>query len=476
MRVAFLNPMFGVDFTKSARWFARSRGRVQRHPDYFATAAAVVEAAGHEVFFLDAQAKNMPTEDVVPRLRKFAPDLVVHQTSTPSIDADIASAALCKDATGAPNVFIGPHVSAEPEDTLRRADHAVDAVALGEYDYTVRDLADGVAVSECAGAAWLDGSDFVRNAARPFIENLDELPFPAWRHIDIGDYRDAGKLFPFLTLISGRGCMNRCSFCQLPQVMNGHQYRTRSVGHVVDEIEYDLKLFPDLQEIMFEDDTLTIRTHQDRLVALCEEMVRRQLPVAWSANARVDVNDLEVLQLMKRSGCRMVCVGFEFGDQDMLDRVRKGTNVDMMFTFAENARKAGIRVHGCFMVGGPGETRDSARKTIELAQRLKIDTAQFSGVVAYPGTAFYDWAKSENCLTVHEWRDWVDENYEQVATHSLPGLSVDEINALIDEGLRRFYLRPSQMMRMLLNIRTKADVRAKWHGLKSFLGYFGSGG
>ena len=318
MRVAFFNPMFGKDFTKSARWFARSRGRVQRHPDYLCTAAATVEAAGHGLFFLDAQAKNLSTEDALPDIKGFRPDLIVYQTSTPSIYADIAAARLCRDATGALNVLVGPHVSAEPEDTLRRADGAVDAVAVGEYDYTVRDLADGVPIHDCLGVAWLDGERFAMNPARPYIENLDELPFPAWRHIDIHDYRDAGKLFPFLTLISGRGCPNRCTFCQLPQVMNGRRYRKRSVQSVVAEIERDLELFPDLKEIMFEDDTLTMRPFRDRLVALCEELIRRDWPISWSANARVDLNDLEALKLMKRAGCRMLCVGFESGDPAVL--------------------------------------------------------------------------------------------------------------------------------------------------------------
>ena len=321
MRVAFLNPMFGKDFTKSARWFARSRGRVQRHPDYFCTAAAVVESAGHTIMFLDAQAKNMPTDVLLPRLKAFQPDMVVYQASTPSIDADIESARVCKDAVGGLHVMIGPHVTAEPEDTLRLADGALDAVTLAEYDYTVRDLANGVAIRDCQGLAWMDGSRYVANPGRPYIENLDEVPFPAWKHIDINDYHDFGKLFPFLTLISGRGCRAKCTFCQLPQVMNGHTYRTRSVENVVDEIEYDMRLFPNLKEIMFEDDTLTMRSSQDRLVALCEEMIRRKVPISWSANARVDVNDLDVLKLMKRAGCRWLCVGFEFGDQQVLNNV-----------------------------------------------------------------------------------------------------------------------------------------------------------
>jgi radical SAM superfamily enzyme YgiQ (UPF0313 family) len=226
---------------------------------------------------------------------------------------------------------------------------------------------------------------------------------------------------------------------------------------------------------MFEDDTLTIRSNRDRLAELCEGMVRRNLGLSWSANARVDLNDLEILRLMNRSGCRMLCVGFEFGDEGVLERVGKGTTIEMMHTFADNARRAGIRIHGCFMIGGPGETPASARKTIELAQQLKIDTAQFSGVVAYPGTAYYQWAKENGYLIPKEWREWVDDNFEQVTTQSLPDLPVDDINALIDEGLRKFYLRPSQMLRMVGNIRTMADVKAKLHGFRSFLNYFKQG-
>lgn len=472
MRAAFLNPMFGRDFTKSARWFARSRGRVQRHPDYLCTAAAVLEAAGHEVYFRDAQAKNEPTQALIPALRAFQPDLAVLQTSTPSIDADIEAAHACKNATGARVVLVGSHVSAVPEDTLERAQGAVDAIALGEYDHTLRDLANGVPLADCAGLAYPEAGGVVRTAPRPYIEDLDELPFPAWQHISLEDYRDAGKLFPFLTLLSGRGCFGRCTFCQYPQVMTGRRYRARSPENVLDEIAHDRRLFPNLREIMFEDDTLLAPAHEARLTALCEGLVERRFGMAWSANARVDGADLATLRLMKRSGCRMLCVGFEFGNQGILDNVCKGTTPDDMRRFAENARRAGIRVHGCFMIGGPGETPETARETIQLALELPIDTAQFSGVVAYPGTEFYEWARAEGCLVPGDWREWVDADYEQVTTVDLPGMPVAAINAHIDEGLSRFYLRPRQMVRMAFNIRSWADLRAKWHGLRSFLGYF----
>ena len=475
MRVAFLNAFFGRDFTKSARWFARSRGRVQRHPDYLCTAAATTRAAGHEIFVLDAQAKNWPTDEALPRIRDFGPDLIVHQTSTPSIDSDIAAARACRDATDAITVLVGPHVTAEPEDTLARARGGVDALAIGEYDLTIRDLANGASVEECAGLAWSRDGQVVHNPSRPHIQDLDQLPFPAWEHIDIGDYRDAGKLFPFITLITGRGCWGRCTFCQLPQVMNGRRYRSRSMESVLAEIDYDLSLFPNLREIMFEDDTFVSSANRERVAAVCEGLLKKDCGLAWSANARADFDDPELFRLMKRSGCRMLCVGFEFGDQEVLDSVNKGVTIDRMYAFAETAYRAGLRIHGCFMFGGPGETLDTARKTIDLALGLKIDTAQFSGVVAYPGTEYYAWAKANGYLIPSQWRDWVDGSYEQCTTQALPELSSEQTNALIDEGLRRFYLRPRQMVRMLMKIRSMADVRAKLHGLRSFCGYFASG-
>lgn len=477
MRVAVLNPMFGKDFTKSARWFARSRGRVQRHPDYLAQAVGVLEASGHDLLFMDCQAKNMPTDEVIANhLKPFKPDLVIYQATTPSIYADIESARMCKEAVGGIHIMVGPHVSAEPESTLRAANGCLDGVARHEFDYILRDLAKGVSVKDCPGVSWMDGETYHENPDMPYIENLDELPFPAWHHLDMNDYKDGAKLFPFVTQITARGCRYRCSYCQIPQVMNGHRYRPHSVERVVDEMLYNQRVIPGLREIMFEDDTLTMRIARDRLVALCEEIIRRDVKLSWSANARVDLNDLEVLRLMKRSGCRMLCVGFEFGDQKILNNVKKGTTVDQMYTFAENAAKAKIRIHGCFMIGGPEETRETALKTIEMSQQLKIDTAQFTGVVAYPGTSYYEWAKEAGALIPDDWNKWVTKDFEQAATVNLPTMSKDEISELVDQGLRTFYLRPTQVWRMARNISGVSDVKAKFHGLMSFLGYFATNG
>lgn len=171
----------------------------------------------------------------------------------------------------------------------------------------------------------------------------------------------------------------------------------------------------------------------------------------------------------------MLVVGYEFGNQEILNRVKKGTILEQMKIFTQNCKKIGIRIHGCFMIGGPGETKESAQETINFAQSLEIDTVQFSGLCPYPGTEFYSWCKENSYLVPDDWDKWVDENLEQRAIVNYPQLSVNEINQLIDEGLRNFYLRPKQIFTILKNFRSWSDVKTKLYGLKSFLNYFNFG-
>lgn len=477
MKVLILNPAYGEGFTKSARWFAKSRGRVQRHPDQLCYAIAVVEEAGHKCHFVDGAAKGTSKAETQELLKTFKPDMVVIQATTPSIYSDLDYARMAKETLSKDvlTVMVGSHVSAEPDDTLIKGNGALDVIARGEYDYTLRDLANGDSLKEIQGVVHWDAGQVIHNSPRPLIVDVDRLPFPAWHHIDPYDYPDAGKRYPFITLIGGRGCEAYCTFCVLPQVMYGQKYRARSPELVVDEMEYDLKLFPFLKEIMFEDDTLTLRRHWDRLEAICEEILRRDLKISWSCNVRADFRNEELMRLMKRAGCRWVCVGFEFGNQQILNNIRKGTKLDHMREFAEKAYRAGLQVNGCFMIGGPGETRETALQTIEFAKSLPIATAQFTGVTAYPGTQYYDEMKEAGYLVPKDWTEWVDENYEQRTLVDFPQLSIDEINQLVDKGLREFYMRPTQVWRTLRDIRSWTDIKTKFHGLKSFADYFGEG-
>jgi anaerobic magnesium-protoporphyrin IX monomethyl ester cyclase len=469
-----LNPPVVKDFCRSARWAARSRGRVQRHPDWLLTAVAVLEAAGCTVDFLDGPAINLSREQVALALKKSRPGLLVLHTTTPSIDSDLSYGFLAKELLpDCRTVVVGPHVTAEPENTLQRANGAVDVVVRGEYDYTLRELAElaglGWGTSNLAkiqGIAYLGGEgEVVETPLRPYLD-VNELPFPAWYHIDPRWYRDGGKRFPFITLISGRGCFGRCTFCRDVPLMEGKKLRMKDPELVVDEIEYDFSLFPYLREVMFETNTFTASPRH--VQGVCEEILRRRLTLSWSCNCRTDV-DLKLLPLMKRAGCRMLMVGFEFGTQESLDAVKKGTILEHSIGLATEAKRLGLTVHGCFMFGAPGETKESALKTIEFAKSLPVDTVQFSGICAYPGSEIYQWASEKGFLVPRTWREWVDKDWEQVTVLSYPELDKDEIDRLIDRGLREFYLRPKQVIRMAMGIRTLDDLRRKLYGFRSFL-------
>ncbi|MHA1730318.1 MAG: B12-binding domain-containing radical SAM protein [Promethearchaeota archaeon] len=468
MRVFCLNPSYGDDFCRSARWAAKSRGRVQRHPDWYLIAVAVLERAGHEVKFLDAAALNVGRAETLRVVREFRPDLFIFHTTTPSINSDLSYARAVKDELDIPTVAFGPHVTAEPDDTFKLAGGGLDVVVRGEYDYTFLDLADGKPLGEVPGVSYLDHGKVVHNEERPPCD-IDDLPFPAWHHVKPEWYRDAGKLYPFLTLISGRGCFGRCTFCRDVQVMYGRRLRMRKPALIVDEIEDDFRRFPQIREVMFETDTFTaVPKHVE---AVCREILDRGLDVTWSCNTRVDTR-LDLLPLMKKAGCRMLMVGFEFGSQAALDAVKKGVTLNQSVRFAREASRLGFTIHGCFMVGAPGETPDMARETFRLARSLPLDTIQVSGICTYPGTELYRWAREGGYIVPQRWEDWVDENREQVTLLSYPQLSKEQIDALIDEGLRSFYLRPRQLLKMVGNIRTWGDIRRKLYGLRSFLDYF----
>lgn len=467
MRILVVNPSYGKDFVRSQRWPARSRGRVQRHPDYLAIAIAVLERDGHQCKLVDAAAKNMPLSGVEEIARYFKPELAIIHTTTPSIYNDVEHAEMLKDL-GSITVLVGAHASALPEETMQLSPK-IDYIARGEYDYILGDIANQKPAKDTLGLTFRDGKDIVHNKPRPLIENLDELPFPAWHHIDIYDYYDY-KLFPFITMISGRGCPNSCTFCLLPQVLYGRKYRLRSASNVVDEIEYDLELFPDLKAVMFEDDTLTADGNRTR--EICNEILRRGIKISWSANARADLDDLDLMKLMKEAGCRMLVVGFEFGDQQILDNVHKRLTIEQMKEFSALAKKVGIKVHGCFMVGGPGETKETVGKTMQLIRDLELDTIQISALTPYPGTKFYDWCRENNYIVAKDWTEWVD-NTEQTTVISYPNLSRREIIGLVDRGLyQNFYLRPSTWWHHLTTIESFDEFKRKLRGAWSLADYW----
>jgi len=475
MKVLLINEPFVKDFCRTQRWAARTRGRVLRAPDWLAYATAVLERESLKVKLLDMVAENQSKDDLSRIIKEENPDFVVLDSTTPSIYSDIDCARIVKENSKAKVIMVGPHISALPEETLLLAQGAVDVACIGEYDYTVRDVVKNFPdLAGVPGIAYYRNGVVSKTAMRPLIENLDGLPFPAWHHLDLMKYFDGGKLYPYIDIFSGRGCPNRCIFCLWPQLMHGTSYRLRSPSNVVDEMEYDIRLCPQVKktgEFFFEDDTFTV--DKSRCISICEEILRRNLKVTFSVNARVDNADLEMFRIMKRAGCRELLVGFESGVQQILDNVNKRISIQQSRKFMELAKRVGLQVHGCFVIGLPGETEETARQTIDFALSLGCDTLQFSGAVPFPGTNFFALAEREGWLSSRDWSRWLGAG-EQKGLVNYPGLSEERIDYYVDLGLRRFYLRPTYMLKFLFATQSKADLYRKLRGAFNYLNYIWS--
>lgn len=472
MKTLLINEPYVPGFNRTQRWAARTRGRVLRAPDWLAYATAVLEEAGEEAKLFDFPAMDWDKQDLRELIKREQPDFVVLDSTTPSIYSDIECARICKEMSNATIIMVGPHASALPEETLKLADHAVDIICIGEYDYTVLDVIRHIdKVQSVDGICYFEDGIPTKTDPRPLVEDLDELPFPAWHQLDLMKYFDGSKLYPYIDIFSGRGCPHRCMFCLWPQVMHGQRVRLRRPERVVDEIEYDIRLCPQVArggEFFFEDDTFTLV--KSNAMAICEEILRRNLKITFSVNARTDTADEELFRMLKRAGCRELLVGFESGDDDILSLMRKKESVEDARGFMELAHKTGIDVHGCFVLGYPGDTEESMEKTIDFALGLGLHTVQFSGAVPFPGTRYFDFCRERGLLKTDQWDAWLNDG-EQAAVIECPGLSCESINDAVDRGLRRFYFRPLYMLKFLLQTRSTSDLYRKLRGAKNFVSY-----
>ncbi|TRZ55214.1 radical SAM protein [archaeon] len=444
MKVLLLNPPFLPKFSRQSRSPCVTKGGTFYFPYFLSYCAGAVEKAGFETKLADAVADCWNKEQTVQFAKEFNPELIVIDTSTPSIVNDMEVADELKDALPNSHItLVGTHPTALPEETLKNC--KADSVCRGEYDYTVRDLA--IALKEQGQLKTVEGLSFkhnsktIHNEKRELIKNLDELPFVSevfLKHFGkegIKKYFYASLRWPQTTLLTARGCPYSCFFCNSPLK---HSYRPRSVENVIAELEFIQKEMPFVKEIMFEDETFP--AVKDRTIKLCDEIAKRKIKLKWSCNARVNT-DLETLKSMKRAGCRLMCVGFEASEQEVLDSIDKKTTKDMQLEFMKNSRKAGILVNGCFIFGLPSDTKETMRRTLEFAKQLNCDTSQFYPLMVYPGTASYEWAKKNNFLETEDYSKWLTPDGQMTTTLSRPGMSRDELLAFCDLARKEYYMR-----------------------------------
>ena len=418
------------------------------YPYYLAYATGVLERAGFEVKLLDAVAEGMTHQDAINFAAEFKPDVLVTDTSTPSIYNDAKISDEIKTLTGCFVVLVGTHPTALPEETFGLGN--IDAVCRGEYDYTlldlVRKLESGGKPDLVDGISYRKDGKIHHNKNRDLIENLDDLPFVSVvykKHLNIRKYFYASLMHPQITILTARGCPYNCSFCNAPFK---NSYRTRSVENVANEFEWINKNLPEVREIMIEDETFPV--NKKRVLDLCRELKKRGIGIKWSCNARVNT-DFETLDAMGGAGCRLMCVGFESPDQTSLDVINKKTTKDMQLEFMKNSKRAGLLVNGCFILGLPGDTKETIKRTVNFAKELRPDTAQFYPLMAYPGTSAYKWAKDNGLLITEDFSKLVTKNGMHNTVISRPGLTDMELVELCDEARRQFYARPSYVLSKL---------------------------
>jgi len=438
VNILFLNPPFRGTFNREVRFQAVSPQKALHPPIMLAYAAAVCEKEGHKVDVIDAPALEIGENEVMKRIAKFRPDFAVMLTSTASVISDGKIAEKIAKRTGAKTVAVGVHATAVPDDTLGRG---FDIVARGEYEYTVKELAQGTPLPKVLGISYRKGKKVLGNAPRPLIRDLDELPFPLRKYLPNEKYYSALYKNPFTFMLAGRGCPHQCIFCATPQLMSGRGYRMRSVGNVVDEMEYLEKNFR-FKSVLFNDDTLNV--NKKYILELCREIKGRGIKIPWIAYSRVDSVDLEIAKAMKGAGCFLVKVGFESGNPQILKNMKKGARatVEQAKEAAKLFRDAGIQVHGTFVFGMPGETKDTIRQTIDFAKGLDLDFVQFSIAQAYPGTEFYEYLKKNNYLRYKTWEDYLDDCGCIKPMFEYPNLSIPEMEKGIKTAYREYYLRP----------------------------------
>jgi anaerobic magnesium-protoporphyrin IX monomethyl ester cyclase len=476
MKILTLNPPFLPKYSREQRSPAVTKSGTLYYPMWLAYATGVLEKEGHDVKLLDAPAKRQSIDGVLDFIRFFRPEMAVLDTSTPSIYSDAKFAARIKEILPRCTiVLVGPHVSALPDESIR-LDPAIDIVARREYDYTVRDLAralrGGGDLEEVLGITFRRNGKILRTGDRPYIDELNKIPFVSQvygRHLSVEDYFYSICQYPEITIITGRGCPHRCTYCVYPQAFQGRQYRARSSENVVQEFQYIAETFPSVREIFIEDDTFTIE--RDRCREICQKLIESRNRISWTANARADV-DFETLEIMKQAGCRLLCVGVESGNQHVLDTMRKGLSLERIRAFFRDAKKAGILIHGCFMVGNRGDDEGTLEETLRFAKELNPDTAQFFPLMIYPGTEAYHWAKQEGLILTEDFSQWVTNEGLHHSVVNLSGLSNADTVAFCDRARREFYLRPVYVISKLRqSLRHPSELRRTTKSLRTFLKY-----
>ena len=439
MKVLFVNPPQTASKYKFMGVIAPPLG--------IAYMAGVLQENNIDVEILDASAEDMDFKDVEKELLKRKPDLVALTALTPTIGRALETAQVVKETLPDAIVVMGGyHPTFNFIETLE--DENVDIVIRGEGEYIMLNLVQALenqsSLHDVKGIVFEDknSKEIVVNPEAPLIQDLDELPFPALNLLPMKKYRLLDMDTHMTTMITTRGCPMQCSFCS-SAAMHGKKIRERSVENIVDEIEY-LKTNYDIDTIAFMDDTFTLKKR--KVMAICDEILKRNIEIMWGCTSRVDTLDEKLLKKMKEAGCITIFIGVESADQQQLDNMCKNTTIAKIENAFKIAHKLKIRTIASVALGMPGDTKEIMNKTVKFVHKLKPNYAIYSLATPYPGTRFYKEAFEKNLIKIKDWSKYT------LITPILETIdcSLNDMRKIQAKAFMKFYLRPHYIIRQFL--------------------------
>jgi anaerobic magnesium-protoporphyrin IX monomethyl ester cyclase len=399
----------------------------------------------HEVKIIDSSILNYTIGDVERELRSFNPDVVGITSVTPSIYEAYKVAETAKKVREDCTVILGgPHATFMPRQTMKECEY-IDIIVRGEGEETTRELIEniekGVPLNKVKGITFRKENGIIDTEPRPFIKNIDDIPFPSRDLLPMHLYKFNGV--KYTTMLTSRGCPFGCSFCSSSRLFGGY-WRGRSPENVLEEIktvygEYGIR------NIEFMDDTFTL--DQKRAEKICDGIIEQGWDISWGASSRVDTLSKELAEKMKKAGCWIIFLGIESGSQKILDTIGKRITLEQAKKAVEILKDAGIQVLGSFIIGFIQDTKETIKETIKFAKSLNLDYAEFSILTPYPGTPIFDYAKKNNTLLTEDWSKYTAT--EPIV--KIEGISEKEVKALFQKAYITFYLRPKIVMKWLKN-------------------------
>ncbi len=446
-KTLFLSPpsFEGFDGGAGSRYQCKREVTSYWYPTWLAQLAALVP----DSVLIDGPAGGYTLEGLLPEASKF--EILIVYTSTPTFANDVMVANAMKDQN--PDLligFCGAHVMINWQSSMAASPH-IDFVCDKEFDFTIKEVCEGKPLAEVNGLYYRVGDTVKKSGERATIEDMDSLPWvtPIYKKfLQPKNYYNGYMLHPYMSLYTGRGCKSRCTYCLWPQTISGHNYRTRSVKDIAAEIAYAQKEFPEVKEFFFDDDTLT--DNIEHVEALALELGK--LGVTWSCNAKANV-PRKTLEVLKANGLRLLLVGYESGNQKILNNMKKGVRLDFARRFTKDCHDLGILIHGCFIMGLPGETQETIKETMAYAKEINPKTIQVSLPATYPGTFLYKQAMENGWLQTDEvTTGLVTQSGTQESILSYPHLNKDEIFEAVETFYKDFYFRPAKMAQLTVDM------------------------